>query len=258
MPRFKVTNKFPCMTLAPSLGFITVTVGGPTSTDHRPGDYDLAVPLYMSGILATAAQKSPPNSIARTLHLTNWRRWYTTAVSMRRPNMVPWWRRYPLTTIHDEMTYECDENLGNPAAADCTDIEWNQLGSPSDSLTLESGNTKFFHSGTCYLAVSARLTMVLGWDQIQTALATLMGICIQLPSQAAHGGRAYFGSSSLPTSGRRKKRQTSLTGLNALPPHVNLTLFQQTEPWTNPAEELTSCTWKAAWNRKAISSCRTA
>lgn len=246
-----------CMTPAASQGFVTVTVGGPSSPERAPGDYDPAIPIYMATILVDAAQNLPPNSIVRESWVANGRLWYNTGMAMRRPSALPWWR-YPVITASDEMTYECDASLGNPSAADCTNIEWSQLGPPSDSLTVQPGNTKFFHSGSCYLAVSASLTTVLTWDQVQTALATLMNICIQLPFQASRGGRAYFGPQPQQISGRRKKRQPGLTGLNALPPHVNLTVFQQTDPWTNPAEERTSCTWKAAASRKAISSCQTA
>ena len=233
-----------------------MTVGGQYFIGRSPGDFDPVIPFYMASILGSAAQDSPLNSNVRSLQLANGWLWYNTATAMERPSSLPWWR-YPVMTTPNEMTYECDASLGNPSAADCTNIEWNQLGPPSDSLTVQPGNTKFFHSGSCYVAVSASLTTVLRWDQVQTALATLMNICIQLPFQASHGGRAYFRPRTLQISGRKKKRQTSLTGLNALPPHVNLTVFQQTEPWTNPAQELTSCTWKAASNRKAISSCQT-
>ena len=246
------------MTPAASQGFITVTVGGPNSPLRSPGDFDPVIPFRMAAILTSEARDLPTNSIAPGLLRANGRQWYNTGMAMGRPSQLPWWR-YPVMTVPDEMTYECDASLGNPTAADCTHIEWNQLGPPSDSLTVQPGNTKFLYSGTCYLAISASLTTVLTWDQVQTAVATLMNICIQLPFQAARGGRAYFGPQPQQISGKRKKKRlTAVTGLNALPPHVNLTVFQQTEPWTNPAQELNSCTWKAASNRKVVSSCQTA
>ena len=45
----------------------------------------------------------------------------------------------------DEMSYECDANLGSPLAVDCDQIEWSQLSSTSDTLALAADQVKFFH-----------------------------------------------------------------------------------------------------------------
>ena len=58
---------------------------------------------------------------------------------------------------------------------------------------------------TCTLAISAAVTLVLSWAQIQTALAALMSVCIQNPVQPARCGRAFYGAPKQ-VRGRRKRR----------------------------------------------------
>ena len=103
------------------------------------------------------------------------------------------------------------------------------------------------------MAISAATTLVLTWQQIQAALGTLMNVCLQNPSRPAYGGRAYYQQTAKVS--RRKKRQAQATGLNALPPHANLTLFQQREPWVDPAAELRSCTWGAVSTGANVGNC---
>ena len=40
------------------------------------------------------------------------------------------------------MTYECDENLGAPRPVDCSQLEYSQLGAPSDTFTIGSAAPK--------------------------------------------------------------------------------------------------------------------
>ena len=95
---------------------------------------------------------------------------------------------------------------------------------------------------------------MISWAQIQAALETLRNFCLTRPSQPAQGGRAYYVSQGLMNKGVGR-RQTQVTGLNALPPHVNLTLFQQTEPWTDQAAEYDSCTWREVTSRGTVKAC---
>lgn len=51
-----------------------------------------------------------------------------------------WWeynRDHPI-----EMTYECDAKLGSPSVVDCTQIQWQGLGPPSDTIRLTPGENK--------------------------------------------------------------------------------------------------------------------
>ena len=191
---------------------------------------------------------------------------------MKRGERQPWWSRVipdlQLATS-DDLTYECDGNLGNPAPVDCTHIEWDQLGStsssPSDVLTIAPGTVRFFHSSTCYLAISASVPLTLTWEQIRTAAKMLLTICVTGPLQSAtpQGGRAYYKQPQKSLSGRKEKERSfigrsgrpPLTPLNALALHANLTLFQQTERWTSPTGEVDSCTWKAIMDGIPVSHC---
>ena len=172
---------------------------------------------------------------------------------MTRGSHRPWWGGHS-PAPQDEMTYECDDLLGNPSVADCSRIEWNQIGPATDTIAVGPGVT-FLHSNSCYLAISATISLVLAWEQVRAALATLMNVCIQHPYQPPQGGRAYFGAQRKRVSGHKSRRRSSPTGLNALPPHANITIFQQSEAWTNPADELRTCTWKAVLGGRSVKSC---
>ena len=198
----------------------------------------------------------PHGSESEKLALIKSEMWNAKASGMIRGGSSPSWYNTPTETesLSDEMTYECDSGLGSPTVADCSSVEWAQLGPASDTLSV-GPNTIFLHSNTCYLAISATITVVLIWQQIQAALAALMNTCVQHPYQPPQGGRAYYGSHRVYPSGRKNKRQSNFTGLDALPPHVNLTLFEQLESWTGPTDELNSCTWKAVVQREPVSPC---
>ena len=110
---------------------------------------------------------------------------------------------------------------------------------------------------TCYLAISATINMILTWVQIRAAVSSLLCICVDSQAPvAAKGGRAYW-QPSTKAIGRRRKRQNGLSGLNALPPHANITVFKQQEPYNSPATELKSCTWTAIEKGGSVSNCGT-
>ena len=178
-----------------------------------------------------------------------------TAAEMARGGRKTWFPATAMANVQTpyDMAYECDASLGSPSATDCSQLEWSQLGPPSDSVSVGPGNATFVHSDSCYLAISASTDLVLSWQQIRAAVEALLAICIMHPYSSPQGGRAYYQVQPSMIEGRRRKRD--VTGLNALPPHANLTMFEQTKPWTNLEDELKSCTWQAASNRRAISTC---
>ena len=54
---------------------------------------------------------------------------------------IPWWNLLPSflsqpASSPDEMTYQCDANLGAPTQFDCTRLEYSQFGSPSDTVII--------------------------------------------------------------------------------------------------------------------------
>ena len=118
---------------------------------------------------------------------------------MTRGGTLNWWDFD--SAASDEMTYECDSNLGNPAAADCSEIQWHQLPLSSDTLAVSPGTTTFFHQNSCYLAITASVPLVLSWAQILTALSTLMNTCVETSNRESQGGRAFY---KVPVTPRNK------------------------------------------------------
>ena len=225
----------------------------------RPGDTDPSIPLAIMGMQDMELQKLSPASIEYTLRDTDKTLWQIAATGMTRGGEVMWWTGLTFKGF-DNTTYECDTALGSPAAVDCTEIEWQQLMPDSDSLEVGPSQVLFLHSETCYLSVSATVALVLSWEQIRVALATLLDTCVQNPYNLPKGGRAYYLPQDDQVRGRKERRQNgrgSISGLNAIPIHANLTVFEQTEAWTSAAEELDTCTWKAVSNRKPVSTCGT-
>ena len=231
--------------------FLTVTVRGAGSKTFHPGAYDpeiaLALAAFSSSSLPSRTEPSRANGMDAGY-------WVSQAEQMKRGGTTAWWTQFS-NQVPSEMNYQCDTALGSPSAVDCSQVEWSQLGStnpPSDTVTI-GPDVLFLHSNTCYLAISAPSSIVLQWQQIRTAVATLMNICVQHPFQASQGGRAY---SNVPAKVKNKQRR-DLTGMNALPSGVNMTIFEQQEAWTNPTAELTTCTWLAVAKGAAVSTCHT-
>ena len=214
----------------------------------------------------------PNSDIAKMLE-TNMAIWVSQAERMNQGGSVPWWE---VPSQASEMTYECNEGLGSPSIADCTQIESSQLGAPSDTVALHPGATTFLHLNTCYFAISATTALIVNWDQIRAALLTLINVCVRNPLQPSKGGRAHWGAPPKQLSGLRKRQgnQGGVTGKleletiylispvthfdigwNALPPHANITVFQQSEQWKGAIAELQSCTWKAVTNGVSVSKC---
>lgn len=57
---------------------------------------------------------------------------------------TPWWAAVAASA--DDMTYECDSNLGAPASVDCAQVEWSELGADEDTFSLAAGAVKFLSS----------------------------------------------------------------------------------------------------------------
>ena len=232
--------------------FLTITISGPTNRQYCPGSTDPIIPLALGSALVSKSKPNDPQDQAKNKRKEVY--WVERSKVMRRGSSATWWSLGP-PGIQDEMVYQCDAALGTPSANDCNAVNWQQLAAQSNTLRI-GPETIFFHVNTCYLAISAAVAIALNWNQIQTAVSALIDICVQHPFQAAQGGRAYYAPSTDQVSRRQNKRQsTGLTGWNALPPHVNITIFEQTEPWTNAVEEQKTCTWQAASNGRPVASC---
>ena len=270
---------------APNTAFCTIAVGGPNVDLLRPGALDPMIPATISRSVLHSAQLSLISSLTQVTQLEYmWsaQEWATAAAGMVRGGDVTWWEAAS-TSAFDRMIYECDPGLGSPAVADCSQIEWNQLGPSSDMLVVGPGVVEFLHSSkpsaslhsqlnpsrsrppffidTCYLAISAAISIALTWNQIRTAVTALMHTCIQHPLQLPRGGRAYTSVTKtvIPSHQRRgQRRDVQTPPSNTLPPNVNITIFQQHEPWINTVRELSSCTWGAVIKGEAVSTCTAA
>lgn len=233
--------------------FITVTISAKGRRSTAPGNFDPGVPESIAQKFTTKYTQAQLNSGAELLYATSAKTWNMKTEGMRRGGTTPWWRP---ADASDEMAYECDAGLGSPPSVDCNKIEWSQLGPGSDTVSVGPGQVTFLHSNTCYLAISASVALLITWEQIRAAVSALMNVCVQHPFGPPQGGRAFYGHQPPPqaVSGRKVKREH--TGLNALPPHANITVFQQNEAWTNPEAELNTCTWKAVAKGLPVTTCK--
>ena len=157
----------------------------------------------------------------------------------------------------NEMVYECESRLGSPLPLDCGKLEFPGLGALTDTVRVGPGTDRFFSSGTCGLAVSATVQLVLTWQQIKTAIDTLVIECVTHPFKPPLGGRACFNPPGASASvSLRRNSDSSLNGLNALPPHTNITLFRQAEIGSHTAaNEFKTCAWQQVIKGGNVSSC---
>lgn len=244
--------------------FITLAIKTTFLANPSPGDYDPSIPVTVAVLEQQQAAKEAPGSSVQSAHQKASTLWMLTGMAMKRGGSRPWWSRGSVPVAPGEMSYDCDGNLGGPATADCTQMELSQLGSTSssDTLTLVPGAVQFFHSNACYLAISASIALTLTWEQIRTAVTALMAVCVNRQFLAAQGGRAYYAppppKTVLPGRGSRIRSRgldSQPTVLDALPPHANVTIFQQTEAWTDPRGEMSTCTWKAVSDGSSVMKC---
>ena len=213
----------------PSSSFFTVTVSGPLNevNEYRPGEQDPAVPEALSDALRGVASSMRPGNPYATRYLDGSILFMAEAYALDRSSGGSWWKDMegaPVRRIH--MVYECDAKLGTPASADCSQLEYSQLGPPSDVITVGPGLDKVLSLKTCHVGISASAKLILTWDQIRVAVDRLINQCVLHPLKPAIGGRAYYGVQPLQSvHGRRGQKRDTLNGLNALPPHANITLY---------------------------------
>ena len=248
-----------------SASFFTVTISGPTDKLYSPGDYSPIIPQALrdaneKAYDAEAEQRSIDPEVMAYLDRVNFWQGQAEGMSSMGNTRISWWRSQPRNS--NQMMYQCDAGLGTPSLYDCIQVQSSQINYLGDSLAVGPGIVHFLHSNTCFVAVSATVDLVLTWSQVRIAIATLVGTCINTPYHTTSlGGKAYH--RAIPSSPQsnshkaRKKRKSvdELTGLNALPPAANVTIFEQLEPWTNTSDEMRSCTWLAVSSEHSVRSC---
>lgn len=194
-------------------------------------------------------------------------------LNMVNPNdpQEKWWD--PIVSSASEMTYICDATLGSPAAVDCEKLLYQGFGAGNQIVSLRPGSPKFFTEGTCSLAVSTTVPLKIVWDQITAAFESLLDLCVESPPIKSRGGRASFGFLSdamilndllimdFPTGGKKARDLVhrvvfdnttvgNITGLNALPPGANLTIWKNGGNLAN-----LRCEFAAASQGKPVSLC---
>ena len=233
--------------------FITLTVSGPEAKLSDPGNTDPVLPSYLADLFEAQAGVTALDD-PKHWRDTLWAQYFRGAsLGQHEGWMLP--EAYQLSSelASNEMTYECDTSLGAPSVVDCGNIEWgNMLGPDTDTISVGPGRATFLHKDSCYVAITASIALILTWAQIRVALSALMTTCVQNPFYShPFGGRAFHAIPAASHSpgkkkGKRRKRDGNglgLSGLNALPPHANVTTFRQSEPWRSTMEEMNSCTW---------------
>ena len=267
--------------LPASTTFLTLTVSGFKSKLSAPGNLDPEIPEHLASLIRERAYEFSDNWMWSAF------RGISKYLLIMGRRGEPWWgspltkaRAGTLLDADDQMTYECDAHLGSPSPTDCSYLEYTELGSDGDTVYVDPGAVTFLHQGSCSVAISSSIPILLTWQQIRLAISALIGVCVLDPLKMTQGGRAYYGKpQSLVVNGRRRKKRgqyivskkerekekewrekRGLSGFNALPPHATITLFQQNETWPSNGAigELESCTWKAIEQGLTISRCTTA
>ena len=136
---------------APYTSFLTLQIESAKSPEsaRSPGDTDPEIPLLISQYMTGRAGLENTGSNTRRLYRIGAQLWSICSAGLSRSGERTWWEeaKYQASVPFDvEMAYQCDTDLGSPVLNDCSDIQINQLGPPSDRVSVGPGNTYFLHS----------------------------------------------------------------------------------------------------------------
>ena len=232
------TDKINC-DVASSSSFFTVSVSTLLGS-QEPGDEDKTIPLTIGGLLTGRAENFLLYSRGRRLVLRRAQRFYAKAMSMAAGSTEgPWWQA---SVSLDDMDYECDVGLGAPGEADCTQLQYSQLGGTTDNIMVGPGTSRVLSSSkiqqatlnctafndgtpvlisapeTCNVAVTASHPIAITWEQVQAATDTIISLCVSNPLRTSIGGKAFYGQpASLPSissRGANSKRGIKINGVS--------------------------------------------
>ena len=191
----KVQNKLVLTSYskATSSAFLTAKISGP----NVPGRVDPSIFVAVSLWSYAAHRMGSTSGVTDLEHrLKTWlnliiaKEFATKALAQSAADSTTTWA--PSTLVPDEMTYDCDANLGAPSAANCSNINYSQLGAPSTKIMIGPGTPKVLSLDECNVVISAGTNIVITWDQIRLALEGLLLFCVSRPWQSSIGGRAYY------------------------------------------------------------------
>ena len=241
--------------------FFTVTISG--GVRSFPAEYEPEVALA----IGDGVQKKG-NAVRGTAIGV-----YSNILERSVNSVFPWWdvfkdrngdlyRKQSIKSPSSvEMVYTCDADLGAPSTVDCAQLAYSGIpGAPSDTVMVGPGSgTKFISQKNCNVGITAEKTVVLTWAQVEAGLNALVNNCVLHPLVGARGGRAYASSTVTAISGKKRRRgtaSTQVTGLNALPLGVNMTLFEQSlEVAKDPVREISTCTWTQTLSAGRVDIC---
>lgn len=111
--------------------------------EPQPGNFDPSIAVFVAEHLASQsrgannADRARLNAAAHDFALR-------TQKMYAGGKTTPWWGATAESA--DDMTYECDANLGAPSAVDCAQVEWSQLGPDEETIPIGAGVVKFLSS----------------------------------------------------------------------------------------------------------------
>ena len=208
--------------LDPPLIFFTVTIDGGDGPLNSPGDYDEMPPKMLARNLGDKQREAKGTPLEQH-YRDGVRQYLGYAVQARVSGYTNrWWSPAQNSIAADNMAYECDADLGTPNSTECSQIEYSQLGAAGDKITIGPGNPKVLSSskehictkntcrflsgaefgiGTCNVAITSAMLIVITWAQVKAALDELIDLCGSNPQQGAVGGKAYYGTTVTPSLG---------------------------------------------------------
>ena len=111
-----------------------------------PGDDDPTIPLALAQQLKNKEADSKGKAVGNPM---SWE-FFSIAGSMevfRGESEAPSWWDYQPETTSDDMTYDCDANLGSPRPVDCNKLEYSQLGAGSDTVLISPHVPRILSTG---------------------------------------------------------------------------------------------------------------
>ena len=121
--------------------FVTVSITGSSKGIMKPGDTDPVVAYVLKDQVEFFLNVHSDDAASRAHFSATLQRLVIRSWQMKRGGSLDWWD--PRDTPSNDMTYTCDADLGSPALVDCAQIQWQDLGSPSDTITVGPDVTKF-------------------------------------------------------------------------------------------------------------------
>ena len=111
-----------------------------------PGDDDPTIPLALGQQLKQKEADSKGKAVGDPAS-SEFFQISGAMEAFREDSGAPSWWDYRPETITDDMTYDCDVNLGSPRPVDCSKLEYSQLGVGSDTVLVSPQAPRILSTG---------------------------------------------------------------------------------------------------------------